>query len=61
MGLGVGRISWVGEAIKEVGRRNFPPCLRNRLFHKSFHLDLEVMGMSDPVSIYLQNLNSREG
>ena len=28
VGLGVGRLSWVREAIQEVGHRNFPPCLR---------------------------------
>ena len=32
--LGVGRFSWVGEVIQEVGRRNFPPYLRNHLFPK---------------------------
>ena len=60
VGLGVGRLSWVREAIQEVGCRNCPPCLRNRLFPKSVHLALGVLGMSNPVSIYLQYFNSRE-
>ena len=29
VGLGVRRISWVGEAIQDMGRHNFPSCLRN--------------------------------
>ena len=49
--LGVGRLSWVGEAIQEVGCRNCPPCLRNRLFPRSVHSAIGVLGMSDPVSI----------
>ena len=61
VGLGIERISWVGEAIQEVGRRNCPPCLRNQLFPKSVHSALGVLGMLDPVSIYLQDFNSREG
>ena len=61
VGLIVGRLSWFGEAIQEVGCRNFPPCLRNRLFPKSVHSALGVLGMSDPVSIYLQDFNLREG
>ena len=61
VGLGVGRIYWVGEAIQEVGCCNFSPCLRDRLFPKSFHSALVVLGVSDPVSIYLQDSNPREG
>ena len=61
VGLGVGRLSWVGEAIQEVGHRNFPPYLRNQLFPKLVHSALGVLGMSDPVSIYLQDFGSREG
>ena len=38
-----------------------PPCLRNRLFPKSVHASLGVVGMADPVPIYLQDFNSREG
>ena len=61
VGLGVGGVSWVGEAIQEVGRRNFPQCLKNRLFSKSVHASLVVVGMSDPVSIYLQDFYSSKG
>ena len=55
--LGVWRLSWVGEAIQEVGRRNFPPCLRNRLLPKLIQALLGAVGMSDPVSVYLQDIN----
>ena len=48
-------------AIQEVGCHNCPPCLRNQLFPKLVHSALGVLGMTDPVSIYLQGLNSREG
>ena len=61
VGLGVGGFSWVGEAIQEVGCRNCPQCLKNRLFSKSVHASLGVVGMSDPVSIYLQDFDSRKG
>ena len=61
VGLDVCRLSWAEEAIQEVGLCNCPPCLRNRLFPKSVHLALGVLGMSNPVSIYLQDFNSREG
>ena len=44
--LGVGGLSCVGEAIQEVGRRNRPPCLRNRIFPKSVHTLLRVVVMS---------------
>ena len=53
VGLGVERLFGVREAVQEVGRRNYPPCLRNRLFLKPVYLALGVLGMSDPVSIYL--------
>ena len=61
VGLGVERLSWVGETIQEVGCHNWPLCLRNLLFPKSVHSALGVLGMSEPVSIYLQDFNSREG
>ena len=61
VGLDVGRLSWVKKAIQEVGLLNSPPCLINRLFPKSFHLALGVLGVSDPMSIYLQDFNLREG
>ena len=61
VGLGVGRLSWVGETILEVGRCNCPPCLRNGCFPNSVHLALGVLVILDPVSIYLQDFNSSEG
>ena len=61
VGLCVRRISWVKEAIQDVGCLNCPPCLRNWHFPKSVPLALGVLGMSEPVSIYLQDFNSREG
>ena len=51
VGLGVKKLSWVREAIQEVGRRNCPPCLRKRIFPKLVHSVLGVLGMSNPVSI----------
>ena len=51
VGLGVWRISWVGEAIQEVGCHNIPPCLRNQLFPKSVQASLGVVGMLKPVSV----------
>ena len=59
--LGVGGLSCVGEAIQEVGRRNRPPCLRNRLLPKSVHSALGVLGVSDPVPINLEDLDARDG
>ena len=59
--LVVRRIPGVGKVIQEVGHRNFPPYLRNQLFPKLVHSALGVLGMSDPVSIYLQDFGSREG
>ena len=61
VGLGVGGLSWVREATQDVGCRNFPPCLRNQLFPKLVHSALVLLGMSDLVSIYLHDFNSREG
>ena len=59
VGLGVWRLFWVREATQEVGWRNYPPCLINRLFPKSAHALIGVVDMSDHVSVYLQDLNSR--
>ena len=46
VGLGVWRLSWVGEAIQEVGFHNFPPYLRKRLFPKLikalFGVDMKI-------------------
>ena len=61
VGLGAGRLSWVREAIEEVGCRNYLPCLRTRLFPKSVRSALGVLGMSDPVYIYLQYFDLKEG
>ena len=59
--VGVRRLSWVREAIQEVVCRNFPPCLRNQLFPKLVHSAIGLLGMSDPVSLYLQDFNLRKG
>ena len=61
VGLGIRRIYWVGESIREVRHRNHPPCLRNQLFTMSVYASLGLVGMSDPVSIYLQYLYLRKG
>ena len=61
VGLGVGGLPGVWEASQEVGRRNLPPCLRNRLLPKSFHSALGVLGMSDPVPVDLEDLDARDG
>ena len=53
VGLGVWRLSRVGEAIQEVGRQNHPPRLRNRLLTKSVQLLLGIVVIPDPVSVYL--------
>ena len=45
VGLGVGGLPGVWEASQEVGRRNRPPCLRNRLLPKSVHSALRVLGI----------------
>ena len=58
--LGVGRLSWVREAIQEVSRHNCPSFLRNQLFPKSVYTLLRVVGMLDPMSIYLQDFNLKE-
>ena len=59
--LGVWRLSWVGEAIQEVGRRNFPPCLRNRLLPKPVHLAPGLMSVSDAALVDLKDLDARYG
>ena len=61
VGLDIMGGSWVGKAIQKVGRRNCPPCLRNQYFPKSVRASLGVVGMSDPVSIYLQGFKPMEG
>ena len=59
--LGVGRFSGVGETIQEVGRCNRPPCLRNRLFPKSVHPALGLLGVLDSVAVDLEELDARDG
>ena len=59
--LGVGEISRVGEATKEVGCCNHTQCPRNRLFPKSVHTLLGVLRVSDPVPIDLEDFDTREG
>ena len=61
VGLGVGGLPGVWEAIQEVGCRNHPPCLRNRLLPKSVHLVLVVLGVSDPMPVDLEDLDARDG
>ena len=40
---------------------NFPPCLRNRLFSKSFHSALGVLGLTDLVPVFLDEFDARNG
>ena len=61
MCLGVGRFSGVGQTVQEVGRCNYPPCLRNRFFPKSVHLALGVLGVPNSVAIDLEELDARYG
>ena len=61
VGLGVGGLPGVWEASQEMGRRNRPPCLRNRLLPKSVHSALGVLGVSDPVPVDLEDLDTRDG
>ena len=61
VGLGVGGLPGVWEASQEMGRPNHPPCLRNQLLPKSVHSALGVLGVSDPVSVDLQDLDARDG
>ena len=51
----------VRETIQEMGRRNNPPCPIKQLFTKLVQASLGVVGMLDPVSVYLQDINLREG
>ena len=61
MGLRAGRFSGGGQNFQEMGRFNFPPCLRNRFFSKSGHLALGVLGVPHAVAVYLEELNARDG
>ena len=61
VGLGVGGLPGVWEASQEVGRRNRPPCLRNRLLPKPVHSVIGVLGVSDAVPVYLKGLDVRYG
>ena len=51
--LGVWRLSGVWEANEEVGRCNLSTRLRNRPFSNSVQALIGVVGVSDPVSVYL--------
>ena len=59
--LGVGRFSGVRQTIQEVGRCNFPPCLRNRFFPKLVHPALGVLGVPNSVGVDLEKLDARDG
>ena len=61
VGLGVCGLPGVWEASQEVGRRNHPPCQRNRLLPKSVHSVLVVLGVSDTVPVDLKDLDVRDG
>ena len=58
--LGVGRFSGVGQIIQEVGRRNRPPCLRNRFFPKLVNPALGVLGVPNSVALDLEKLGARD-
>ena len=60
IGLGVGGVSEVWEAIQEVGRYNRPPCLIKIFLPKLFHSALGVLGVSDVVPIDLEDLDARD-
>ena len=60
VGLGVCELLGVWEASQKVGRRNYPPCLRNRLLPKSVHSALEVLGVPDKVPVDLRDLDARD-
>ena len=61
VGLGVYGLPRAWEASQEVGRRNRPPFLRNRLLPKSVHSSLIVMVVSDTVPVDLKDLDARYG
>ena len=54
VGLGVGGLPGIWKASQEMGHCNRPPCLRKRLLPKSVHSALGLLGMYDPVPVYLQ-------
>ena len=60
VGLGDCWLNGVWETSQEVGCRNRPPCLRNQLLPKLVHSALGVLGMFDPVPVYLQDLDARD-
>ena len=59
--LGVDFFSGFGYSIQEVGCCNLLPCLRNRFFPKSVHLALGVLGVTDPVTVGLEDFDARDG
>ena len=53
VGLSTWRIFRVRKAIQDMGCNNCPTRMRNRLFPKLVQSSIGVVGMSDPVSVYL--------
>ena len=49
----------VRQTIQEVGHCNRPVCLRNRLFPKSVHPALGVIGVPNLVDLDLEELDAR--
>ena len=60
VGLGVGGLPGVWEASQDMGRRNCPPCLRNRLLPKLVHSALGVLGVADMVTVDLKGFDARD-
>ena len=54
-------ISRVGESNQEVSHCNHPPCLRKQLLPKSVHSALGVLGMTDLLTVDLEDLDGRDG
>ena len=61
VGLGVCWLLRIWVASQEVGRRNRPLCLRNRLLTKSIHSAIGVLGEYDTVPVDLKDLDARDG
>ena len=61
VGWGFCWLPGVWEASQEMGRRNHPSFLRNRLLPKLVHQALGVLGVSDSVPVDLENLDARDG
>ena len=61
MRLGVLGVSWVGEAIQEMVRRNWPLCMRNRIFPNYVQALICFWCMFDSVYVQLKDIDSKEG